>query len=194
MENNPADWLARANEVHEHAANLWWAYAASFGGLAVAVVAFSGLAALIFGVVFFRAPVSGEEADVTRNYRRLVERILLVALLICVALALAFQAHFKDRWMQPVLFITPVALTLWFHRRLNATRGKILLALNGFIAVRRSRRHRRHAGLGGGHRPSPLLEPRLCRTRRADPAARIFTRRHRGGEPQDRRQFEIVFA
>ena len=135
MENHPADWLARANEVHEHAANLWRAYAASFGGLAVAVVAFSGLAALVFGVVFFRAPVSGEEADATKNCRRLIERILLVALLICLALALAFQAHFKDRWMQPVLFITPVALTLWFHRRLDAARANVLLALNCVIAI-----------------------------------------------------------
>lgn len=135
MRQHPADWLARANEVHEHAANLWQACAASFSGLAVAVVAFSGAAALVFAAVFFRAPVIGDEADTAKNYRRLVERILLVSLLLCAALALFFQAHFKDRWMQPVLFITPVALTLWFQRRFGAARWKSLLVLNATIAV-----------------------------------------------------------
>lgn len=130
MSRHSADWLARANEVHEHAANLWRAYAASFGGLTVAIVAFSGLAALVFAAVFFRAPVVGEETAATKNYCRLIERILVVSLLICAALSLLFQAHFKDRWMQPVLFITPVVLALWFQRRMNPTRTKILLAVN----------------------------------------------------------------
>jgi 4-amino-4-deoxy-L-arabinose transferase-like glycosyltransferase len=134
MSRHSADWLARANEVHEHAANLWRAYAASFGGLTVAIVAFSGLAVLMFATVFFHAPAIAEETELAKNYRRLVGRILFVSLLICVALSLFFQAHFKDRWMQPVLFITPVVLALWFQRRMNPTRTKILLAVNAAIA------------------------------------------------------------
>ena len=135
MRRHPADWLARANEVHEHAATLWQACVASFAGLIVAIVAFSGLAALVFGIVFFRVAVVTEETETAKNFRRLVGRILLVAVLICIALAAGFQAHFKDRWMQPVLFITPIVLTLWFFRRLDARRTKLLLAVNAFIAA-----------------------------------------------------------
>jgi lipopolysaccharide core galacturonosyltransferase RgtB len=137
MRSHPAELMARAGEVHEHAAQLWAVYAKGLASLVVAVAAFSGPAALIFAALFFRAPVTAPEmaTPATDAGRQLTRRIFVTSLLVCAGMVFAFQAHFKDRWMQPLLFATPIFLVMEILGRLDDRRWKRLLALNGLIAV-----------------------------------------------------------
>jgi 4-amino-4-deoxy-L-arabinose transferase-like glycosyltransferase len=135
MTNHHAELMARANEIHEHAASRWGAYALGFESLSTAVLGFSGLAAAVFAVLFFRAPVIAAETPGAEDFRRLTRRVVLIGLVVCVGMIFGFQAHFKDRWMQPLLFATPVFLVMEVYRRLDGVRLKRLLWFNGFAAA-----------------------------------------------------------
>jgi hypothetical protein len=97
---------------------------------------FSGLALLVFGVLSIRSgsPATAESADVAR-IRKLIGRTMLIGLLICVAMIFCYRARFKDRWMQQLLFVTPVYLVLFCRQRFSTERWRWLLRFNGLIAI-----------------------------------------------------------
>lgn len=134
MLTNSEAVLARANEVHEHAANLGLEYVDSLGSMVTAFIAFSGIAAAVFAAIFFRAAPVNEISPAARGLRQFIDRLMITGLLVCLALVLISQAHFKDRWMQPLLFVTPLWLTLRYYRRLEARRVKALLWFNAVVA------------------------------------------------------------
>jgi 4-amino-4-deoxy-L-arabinose transferase-like glycosyltransferase len=135
MTTHQAELMARANEIHEHAPGRWVAYALGFESLAISVLGFSGLAAAVFAALFYRAPVIAEETPGAEDFRQLTRRIVIIGLVVCVGMIFGFQAHFKDRWMQPLLFATPIFLVMEVYRRLDGVRLKRLLWFNGFVAV-----------------------------------------------------------
>ena len=135
MATHRATVLARAGEVQVAAGNIFSALGASFGSLVSAVVAFSGLAVVAYAILFGRAAIVAEEAAEFRKHRRLVARILVVGGWLCLAMVVCVQARFKDRWMQPLLFLTPVFLTLAVFRRLDETRLKHLLRLTSGLGA-----------------------------------------------------------
>lgn len=135
MNSNWTTVMARAGEVHVTGGNIFTALGASFGSLVVAVVAFSGLAVAAYAVIFAKAPETNPETETLRAHRRLLGRVLLVGGLLCLAMVLLAQARFKDRWMQPLLFLTPVWLTLLVARRLDARRWKWFAGLTLTLAL-----------------------------------------------------------
>ena len=135
MTTHRATVLARANEVHVTGGSLWSAYGASLGSLLTAVIAFSGLAVAAYAVLFLRAPAINQETAAAQQYRRLVGRILLAGGWLCLAMVVLAQARFKDRWMQPLLFLTPVWLAMATYCRLDSARWKWLVGLTTTIAV-----------------------------------------------------------
>ncbi|MCX6895398.1 MAG: glycosyltransferase family 39 protein, partial [Verrucomicrobia bacterium] len=135
MASHRATVLARADEVHVTGGNIFAAFGASAGSLVTAVFAFSGLAVAAYAILFARAPVVNLEPAEFEKHRRLVGRILLAGGWLCVAMVVVAQARFKDRWMQPLLFLTPVWLALATCRRLDSARWKWLVGLTTTIAV-----------------------------------------------------------
>lgn len=134
MATHRATVLARAGEVQVAGGNIFSALGASLGSLGSAVVAFSGLAVAAFAILFWRAPaVTAEPAELPKH-RRLIGRILVVGGWLCLGMVVGVQARFKDRWMSPLLFLTPVLLTLAVYQRLDAVRLKRLLGLTAGIA------------------------------------------------------------
>ncbi len=128
--------LKRVDEVHfGNSSSLWLADFAGMKSLFNAVIGFSGPALLVYAIVFYRSKPIAHETPATADFRRLLGRILIVGLLLCAGMVLVFQARFKDRWMQPLLFVTPIFLGVWFHQRLDAFRLKLLLGLAGVIAA-----------------------------------------------------------
>ena len=135
MWTHQAAVLARMNEVHFENPSLLTADLAGMKSLLNAVLGFSGPALLVYAVIFYRSKPAGEEYPDIRNYRRLLGRILIIGLLLCLGMVLTCQARFKDRWMQPLLFVTPIFLAVWFHQRLDTLRLKLLIGFAGIIAA-----------------------------------------------------------
>jgi lipopolysaccharide core galacturonosyltransferase RgtB len=92
-------------------------------GMPSVTVMLTGLLKLIWASIRFLTPFwlicfltfpqlaswSTLTATTSSRFRRLLERFFLVMLLILAAAVLLFGVtHFKDRWMQPFLFLTPL--------------------------------------------------------------------------------------
>ena len=102
--------------------------------LVKATVAYLGMLLPVYALFFYRKGTTlsavGEESD----YALLVKRTLLAGLLLCLLMILLFKVTvFKDRWMQPLLFATPVYLATLYWTRLENTRAYVRFGL--FVAV-----------------------------------------------------------
>lgn len=106
--------------------------------LVVSTVSFLGLLVPVYALFFYRpVPVSLVRGG-GDPYRTLVRRTLGYGLVICVLLILLFKVTtFKDRWMQPLLFATPIGLLTWHAGRFTfpRARGFARLALGIALAL-----------------------------------------------------------
>jgi len=100
------------------------------GSLALAIVGFAVVTALIFAITFRKPLLSSLRAssrDIT-----LVERILLFAALgIIVLIVFGGATNIKDRWLVPVLFVAP----LYFCMKLEAAGVDTRDGVRRFLAV-----------------------------------------------------------
>ena len=99
-------------------------YSMGLQKLAKAVAAFLGMLLPAYALFFYRRgkvhPAAGDEGD----YALLVKRMLLAGLFLCLLMILLFKVTvFKDRWMQPLLFATPVYLVTLSWTKLANARG-----------------------------------------------------------------------
>ncbi|MFM2082596.1 MAG: hypothetical protein RL380_1287 [Verrucomicrobiota bacterium] len=127
--------LSRVHETVIEKPSWWLGSLAGLGSLVSAVVGFSAMAAVIYGAIFWRAQTVTMESSAARTHRRLVGATMLAGLLICAALAVFGQARFKDRWMQPLLFMVPLWLALRVQARLDVGRWRWLRRLAVVVAV-----------------------------------------------------------
>ncbi len=105
-------------------------YSMGLQKLAKAVAAFLGMLLPVYALFFYRKgrdiPAAGDEGD----YALLVKRMLLAGLFLCLLMILLFKVTvFKDRWMQPLLFATPVYLATLSWTRLANARGYLRFCL-----------------------------------------------------------------
>lgn len=90
---------------------LFESYALGFSKLFMAVVSFLGLLLPAFALFFYRKGADDSAAGEARDYSLLIKRTLLTGLVLCSLMILFFKVTvFKDRWMQPLLFATPLYL------------------------------------------------------------------------------------
>ena len=68
--------------------------------------------------------------------RTFILRVLLVALGIILVAVLATRAtEVKERWLQPILFLLPLALMILVEPRLNRLRETLLIAISAGIGI-----------------------------------------------------------
>ena len=103
---------------------------ASYVALAVAVFA---------AVVLF--PVRGRDAPArvrpgVPHGRAFLVRALVIALgLVLVAVLATRSTEVKERWLQPVLFVTPLVLMVLAETRLTVVRERLLILFSGAIGI-----------------------------------------------------------
>ncbi|MFM2295710.1 MAG: hypothetical protein RLZZ350_2123 [Verrucomicrobiota bacterium] len=127
--------LSRASQVQVQGVGLGRGWAQSFGSLVAAVAAFSGLAVVVYFILFVRATVTVAATADLEKHRRFVRRILALGGALCLAMVVGGQARFKDRWMQPLLFLTPVFLALVVAEKLAGQPWRRLRWVTGGVAV-----------------------------------------------------------
>jgi hypothetical protein len=102
--------------------------------LTSASAAFVGMLIPGYALFFYRKSAAGTASGAETDYALLVKRMLLTGLFLCLLLILLFKVTvFKDRWMQPLLFATPVYLATLSWTALGNTRRYALFGL--FVAV-----------------------------------------------------------
>lgn len=95
--------------------------------LVEAVAAFVGPLLALYVVLFGRAlPTEGQSREAS-EVQALIKRTLIIGLLLCLAVAPVLLVRFKDRWLQPLLLLTPVYLALLVQPRLDALRFRRLI-------------------------------------------------------------------
>lgn len=134
---HPQMVLEEAEKIHSKApVNYWLNEATGVWSLVAATVEFSGLAALVYAIFFWRRQrrASGAALDLTGT-RTLLGRTMLIGLGFCLAMVLAYGTHFKDRWLQQILFATPIYLLLWVRSWVGERDWRPLLWFNATAAV-----------------------------------------------------------
>ena len=99
---------------------LWASYSLGFRKLMMAIVSFLGLLLPIFALFFYKPEVRNIAASTEDDYAVLIRRTLGTGLVLCILMVLLFKITvFKDRWMQPLLFATPIYLVTLPWMRFN---------------------------------------------------------------------------
>lgn len=112
------------------------AWGMGVGSLAKAVAAFLGALVSLYAIFFFRRASTEAESAPPNDGVTLVRRTLAAGLLLCVTMILCFKVtSFKDRWMQPLLFITPLYLVTLQQGRFTLSRARGYLALCLVVAA-----------------------------------------------------------
>jgi 4-amino-4-deoxy-L-arabinose transferase-like glycosyltransferase len=106
--------LAQTGTFRMKAVPYWQTLVRGNASLMKATLAFSGASFIIVLANFWRPGNTSPAGAVHHHqYRQLLGRALLVTLLILELMVVLFRVtHFKDRWLQPVLFYAPVWLVL----------------------------------------------------------------------------------
>lgn len=109
----------------------WRSVLTGNASLVQAALAFGGTALLLIAAVFWRpGKDQPTEEDRHREQRRLLGRALLLTLLLLEVGVIVFRVtHFKDRWLQPLLFYAPVWLALTVAARPGRGAMRIFLGL-----------------------------------------------------------------
>ncbi len=113
--------------------SVWLDYARGGVSLVRAIASFLAPVAGIYLLLFFRWRAG--EAD-RGPFSLLLGKTLLYGGLLCGGLILVFRVtHFKDRWMQPLLFASAIYLPLLVRRRLADHGLRRLAAVASVVAI-----------------------------------------------------------
>lgn len=103
-----------------HSLGLLASYSLGFRKLMMAVVSFLGLLLPVFALFFYKPEVRNIAASTEDDYAVLIRRTFGTGLVLCILMVLLFKVTvFKDRWMQPLLFATPIYLVTLPWMRFN---------------------------------------------------------------------------
>ncbi len=95
--------------------------------LAMAIVSFAAVLLTVYGLIHYldRRRYSFTSPDPVKPGETLLLRSMLVSLGICLLMVLVFRVtHFKDRWMQQILFFLPLALLPWMRHAFEREGGR----------------------------------------------------------------------
>ncbi len=107
-----------------------------FKSLGVAVLSFLGLLVPVVVLFFHKRGASVRVVNAHSDDRALILRTLLAGLGLCVLMIVFFKVSvFKDRWMQPLLFATPLYLVMLPWARWNLTNARRYAAFTAVVAV-----------------------------------------------------------
>ncbi|WP_162604738.1 glycosyltransferase family 39 protein [Geomonas edaphica] len=119
-----------------HAVGRLAALGMGFKDLALAVAFFAGGLVAVYALFFFRRSPGETESALQDDGAALVRRTLAVGLSLCVVMIICFKVTaFKDRWMQPLLFLTPVWLVTLHPERFTQARVRGYLSFCLVVAV-----------------------------------------------------------
>ncbi len=114
--------------------------ARSFVAMLAGVAGYVALAVAVFATAAF-LPLGRGTAPATARHglphgRAFVLRALLIALGIVLVAVLATGAtEVKERWLQPILFMLPLALMILVEPRLNPLRERLLITISAGIGI-----------------------------------------------------------
>lgn len=139
--NHPDETLSRTFKFRiEDEAGLLLAWGKGLVAMVGGVASYVALAVVVFaGAVYF--PVRGRDPRVPARQavpgaRTFVLRALAVALAFVLIAVLATRAtEVKERWLQPILFMTPFALMMFVEPRLTVFRERIVILFSAAIGV-----------------------------------------------------------
>ena len=136
-----AETLSRTGKFKiDDDAGLVLAWGRGLLAMAVGVAGYVGLSLAVFAAAAF-LPVGGGAAPAAvkpglPEGRAFILRTLAVALgLVLVAVLATRATEVKERWLQPVLFVLPLALMIVAEPRLNAVRTRLLAWVMAGIGV-----------------------------------------------------------
>ena len=104
----------------------------SLWSLAKSTGAFLGPLLAVYLALFGRGRATADRGNA--EIRTLIQRTLISGLILCLIMTIVYPVGFKDRWLQPLLFVTPVYLALIIQARLDATRMRRLVFLAAVAA------------------------------------------------------------
>jgi 4-amino-4-deoxy-L-arabinose transferase-like glycosyltransferase len=121
-------------------AGLVFAWGRGFVAMAVGVAGYVGLSLAVFAAAAFlpiaRATAPAPVRPGLPEGRAFILRTLAVALgLVLVAVLATRATEVKERWLQPVLFVLPLALMIVVEPRLNVVRAQLLAWVMAGIGV-----------------------------------------------------------
>jgi lipopolysaccharide core galacturonosyltransferase RgtB len=99
-----------------------------------ALLSFLGLLLLVFGLARWRATPTGT-VEAQPDGVQLLGRTLLLAVGLSIAAVLVFQTQMKARWLQPVLFLTPIWVAAQASGWLSPGRRNALVTLGAAAAL-----------------------------------------------------------
>jgi hypothetical protein len=108
---------------------------AGFLSLLKSAAAFASPPFLLYGVLFFRAPRVFPPDRSGRDCARLIARMMLFTLMICLLLVVCGVTQFRVRWMQPLLIPLPVFLCLLVRERLDDRRFRRIRQIAAGVAL-----------------------------------------------------------
>ena len=108
--------------------------------MVLGVAGYVGLSLAVFAAAAFLPPGKGAAPVAIRPGlpagRAFILRTLLVALgLVLVAVLATRATEVKERWLQPILFLLPLALMILVEPRLTALRARLLAMVMAVIGV-----------------------------------------------------------
>ena len=131
--------LTQVDKFHVgRSAGLFASYWLGLQSLLGAVVCFLGLLLPVYALFFYKRGSPDLPAAGNKDAAALVLRLLLTGLGLCILMILFFKVSvFKDRWMQPLLFATPLYLVTLPWARWNPmnVRGFAVFSVVGALAV-----------------------------------------------------------
>ena len=139
--NHPEETLSRTFKFRiEEDSGLLLAWGKGLLAMVGGVASYVALAVVVFaGAVFF--PVRGRDPRVPARpavpeARTFILRALAIALALVLVAVLATRAtEVKERWLQPILFMTPFALMIFVEPRLTVFRERLVILFSAAIGV-----------------------------------------------------------
>ncbi|HXT10978.1 MAG TPA: glycosyltransferase family 39 protein [Candidatus Angelobacter sp.] len=128
--------LRAAGKFKIQEANEWLrAIVSGVKGLVYCSITFFAAFGVLYAIIFFKRPAAN--ASATKNeYATLLLRMLGISYALIVLAIVVFRiSDIRDRWLQPILILSPVLVIALLRDRLNATRLKVILALAGAVMV-----------------------------------------------------------
>ncbi|MCX6865635.1 MAG: glycosyltransferase family 39 protein [Verrucomicrobia bacterium] len=131
--------LAQTGKFHVgRSVGLLASYVLGFHSLVMAVVSFLGVLLPVYALFFYQRGSRGLAAIGNKDDAALILRLLLTGTCLCILMILCFKVSvFKDRWMQPLLFATPIYLVTIPSARWTLTNARRYagFSLLGALAV-----------------------------------------------------------